>query len=177
MNTSSAETRYEWDRTDSEGDSLPIQSISMPAAENPATHPARLLRHVHLTNRDRDMIQGAMDDKGNKQIALDLGLSENTVKVYRSKIFSKLGVNGHRELARWGRAYAEFERRTAKRYHEQHPDEPQPPTFEDIGLAAWEVFRTAAQTIELTAEQKSEVMELLFTTKKQERAATVAMAT
>jgi hypothetical protein len=123
------------------------------------------------------MIQAAMDDKGNRQIASELGLSENTVKVYRSKIVSKLGVNGRRELARWGRAYAEFERHAAERYHEQHPDEPQPPTFKEIRLAAYEVFRTAAQTIELTAEQKLELIELLFTTKKRDTAATVATAT
>jgi len=177
MNTSSAETRSEGDHTDPNNDVLPSGVNYTPAIEAPAARPARILAHVHLTKRDRDMIQAAMDDKGNRQIAADLGLTENTVKVYRSKIFRKLGLQGHRELARWGRAYAEFERHALERYHEQHPDEPTPPTFEVIEIVAYDVFRAAAQTIELTSEQKSEVIEILFSQKKQEKGATVATAT
>jgi DNA-binding CsgD family transcriptional regulator len=120
----------------------------------------------HLTRRDRDMIQGAMDGKRNKIIAADHDISENTVKVYMSRLFVKLGVDRRAGLANWGRAYAESERLIAERYREMHPDlelKEQTPSFRVKELAKFDVFRTMAASIQMTREQAYEIAVILST--------------
>jgi two-component system nitrate/nitrite response regulator NarL len=51
-----------------------------------------------LTTRESEVIQRAARGKTNKRIAVDLGLSEHTVKNYLCRAFEKLGVSSRVEL-------------------------------------------------------------------------------
>jgi DNA-binding NarL/FixJ family response regulator len=59
----------------------------------------------NLTDREREILQLLGLGQPNKQIALGLGISENTVKFHISAIFSKLGVNNRTEALRAGNKY------------------------------------------------------------------------
>jgi FixJ family two-component response regulator len=50
-------------------------------------------RHAHLTTRQRQILSLIIEGKLNKQIAAQLGLSENTIKVHRHRIMEKMGVS------------------------------------------------------------------------------------
>jgi DNA-binding NarL/FixJ family response regulator len=52
-----------------------------------------------LTARERHIIAAIVDGATNRQVAEDLGLSEQTVKNYLSTIYDKLGVSNRLELA------------------------------------------------------------------------------
>lgn len=49
-------------------------------------------RFALLTAREREIVQGVATGKANKVIAADLGISERTVEVHRSRAFHKLGI-------------------------------------------------------------------------------------
>jgi DNA-binding CsgD family transcriptional regulator len=119
----------------------------------------------HITRREHDMIQGVIAAKRNKEIASDLGISENTVKVYLFKLCNKLGIlDGRSALANWGRAYAESVKRTEERYRELFPEaaiEPRPPEFEHTQVAEYDVFKAMAQTLEFTPAQVAETIAAL----------------
>jgi len=51
-----------------------------------------------LSSREREVIQLIATGRRNRRIALDLGISENTIKFHVSKIFRKLGVSSRAEL-------------------------------------------------------------------------------
>jgi FixJ family two-component response regulator len=53
-----------------------------------------------LTVRERDVLDGLVDGKGNKVIAGDLGISVRTVEAYRASIMEKLGVRSFAEAVR-----------------------------------------------------------------------------
>jgi DNA-binding NarL/FixJ family response regulator len=55
-----------------------------------------------LTDREMDIMQYLGQGHQNKQIALALGISENTVKFHVASIFSKLGVSNRTEAVRVG---------------------------------------------------------------------------
>jgi FixJ family two-component response regulator len=57
-------------------------------------------RHATLTPRERDVLEGVVAGRLNKQIAADLGTSERTVKGHRARIMTKLGVGSLPELVR-----------------------------------------------------------------------------
>lgn len=57
----------------------------------------------HLTHREMQIKQGTMLAKSNKEIAYDLGITENTVKVYSSRLYQKLGIHTRLELSLVGR--------------------------------------------------------------------------
>jgi FixJ family two-component response regulator len=50
-------------------------------------------RHARLTARQRQILALIIEGKLNKQIAGELGLSENTVKVHRHRIMEKMGTS------------------------------------------------------------------------------------
>ncbi len=50
-------------------------------------------RHARLTTRQRQILALIIEGKLNKQIAAELGLSENTVKVHRHRIMEKMGTS------------------------------------------------------------------------------------
>lgn len=53
-----------------------------------------------LTPRELDLVRGVLAGKRNKEIAFELGITENTVKVYLCRLYAKFGVtNGRLEFA------------------------------------------------------------------------------
>jgi FixJ family two-component response regulator len=57
-------------------------------------------RRERLTPREREVMARIAGGRRNKQIAAELGLSENTVKVHRHHIMEKMGVATFAELMR-----------------------------------------------------------------------------
>jgi len=62
-----------------------------------------------LTPRESEVLQHVVQGKLNKQIAFDLGIHERTVKLHRTAITTKLGVQSTAELTRLWIAVAEQE--------------------------------------------------------------------
>lgn len=59
------------------------------------------LRTGNLSQQQQQIIDAIMSGCSNKEIARDLSLSERTIKYHLTRIFSKLGVSGRMELARY----------------------------------------------------------------------------
>jgi len=57
-------------------------------------------RFEKLSNREREVLEDVLRGALNKQIADDLGICERTVKLHRTSITRKLGVQSVAELAR-----------------------------------------------------------------------------
>ena len=53
-----------------------------------------------LTPREREVLEGVVAGRLNKQIAGDLGISEKTVKVHRARVMEKLDASSVAELVR-----------------------------------------------------------------------------
>ena len=51
-----------------------------------------------LSTRQIDVLEGILDGKSRKEIAADLYLSENTVKMHTSSLYRVLGVSSRDEL-------------------------------------------------------------------------------
>ena len=51
-----------------------------------------------LTNREVEILRLIVGGKSNKEIAVDLGLSVNTVAVHRANIMESLGIHNTAEL-------------------------------------------------------------------------------
>jgi FixJ family two-component response regulator len=68
-------------------------------AARQAEFDARLAR---LTPREHEVLNLLIDGKGNKEIALALGLSRKTVDIHRSHVMMKLGVDSLLEIAKMG---------------------------------------------------------------------------
>lgn len=62
--------------------------------------PAR--RRVTLTPREREIVLLLRQGLRNKQIAIEMGITEGTVKIYLFRLFHKLDVRNRFELARCG---------------------------------------------------------------------------
>ncbi len=62
--------------------------------------PAR--RRVSLTPREREIVVLLRQGLRNKQIAVEMGITEGTVKIYLFRLFHKLDVRNRFELARCG---------------------------------------------------------------------------
>lgn len=117
---------------------------------------------MRLTARERDMIQGVIDGKRNKDIAAQFGIAENTVKVYFSRLFAKVGVESRLGLAQWGRAYTEAQLRVQARYHELHPDQPESqPDLKVVEVAEFDVLKALLRTVDLNWPQRLEVLRML----------------
>jgi len=59
-------------------------------------------RRVSLTPREREIVMLLRQGLRNKQIALEMGITEGTVKIYLFRLFHKLDVRNRLELARCG---------------------------------------------------------------------------
>jgi DNA-binding NarL/FixJ family response regulator len=55
-------------------------------------------RESGLTARELEVLQHIVSGKSNKEIAVDLGLSANTVAVHRANIMDALGIHKTAEL-------------------------------------------------------------------------------
>lgn len=53
-----------------------------------------------LTVREREVMRGVLRGSLNKQIALELGIAEPTVKIHRGRVMEKLGVTSVADLVR-----------------------------------------------------------------------------
>ncbi len=53
-----------------------------------------------LSNREREVMELVVTGMLNKQIALQLGITESTVKVHRGRVMEKIGVDSVAELVR-----------------------------------------------------------------------------
>ena len=63
-------------------------------------------RFETLTAREREVLEHVLRGQGNKQIAWDLGIHERTVKLHRTAITSKVGVQSVAELTQlWVEAF------------------------------------------------------------------------
>jgi len=63
-------------------------------------HEALAERLASLTPREREVLEGVVAGKLNKQIAADLGTAEKTVKVHRARMMEKMHVESVAELVR-----------------------------------------------------------------------------
>lgn len=59
---------------------------------------ARLPEGTVLSARQLDILEGILDGKSRKEIAVDLCLSENTVKMHTSSLYKTLGVTCRKEI-------------------------------------------------------------------------------
>ena len=58
------------------------------------------LRFDSLSGREREVLNLVVDGLLNKQIAAEMGISEKTVKVHRSRVMHKTGARTAAQLAR-----------------------------------------------------------------------------
>lgn len=86
-------------------------------------------RFDRLTARERDVLALVTTGRLNKQIAAELGIAEQTVKVHRGRIMEKLGVESVAELVR-------FVERAAGRTRADPPAPPGVETRSDPGSDA-----------------------------------------
>lgn len=61
---------------------------------------AERIRRVQLTVRELDVLKHLVDGRTNKEIALQLAITESTVKLHANHLFSKLGVQSRTEAMR-----------------------------------------------------------------------------
>lgn len=57
-------------------------------------------RLAQLSPRERDVLEGVVEGKLNKQIAFDLSISPRTVEIYRANLMTKTGARNVAELMR-----------------------------------------------------------------------------
>jgi two-component system, LuxR family, response regulator FixJ len=57
-------------------------------------------RLAALSNREREVLQGLVAGRANKQIAFDLGISPRTVEIYRANLMNKMQAGSLSELVR-----------------------------------------------------------------------------
>lgn len=57
-------------------------------------------RIATLSNRERDVLDGLLAGRGNKQIAYDLGISPRTVEIYRANLMDKMRAESLSDLVR-----------------------------------------------------------------------------
>ncbi|MBI4581061.1 MAG: response regulator transcription factor [Planctomycetes bacterium] len=68
-----------------------------------AAHEAALRTRLdRLTPREREVLDLLIAGKGNKEIALQLGLSRKTIDIHRSHVMMKLGVDSLLDVAKMG---------------------------------------------------------------------------
>ena len=78
------------------------QALSVHRA-GPAPEAARLGAQARLSDlspRERDVLEGVVEGRLNKQIAFDLAISPRTVEIYRANLMTKTGARNMAELMR-----------------------------------------------------------------------------
>ncbi len=70
---------------------LALMGIDAPFLSPPPIQPTEQPSH-NLTDREFDTLKGMAQGKSMKEIGVDIGLSENTVKTHTRQVFRKLGA-------------------------------------------------------------------------------------
>jgi DNA-binding CsgD family transcriptional regulator len=120
---------------------------------------------IRLTKREQTVVQCVLDGHQNKEIAYQLGISENTIKVYLCKLYRKLNVGDRLQLNNWARAYAESQTRVAALVSEIARQTGSDAPTDDRLLktqAAFELVRATLQTAEFTPDQLRTIFQLLM---------------
>lgn len=73
-----------------------LRTVSEPGAGRAAAQS----RLAQLSPRERDVLEGVVEGKLNKQIAFDLSISPRTVEIYRANLMTKTGARNVAELMR-----------------------------------------------------------------------------
>ena len=80
-----------------------LNRTTAPEAANPAPRArpeaSKRISFAALTTRQREVLEGLVEGKSNKQIASELGLSDNTVKIHVAAILRTLGVDNRTQAA------------------------------------------------------------------------------
>jgi two-component system, NarL family, nitrate/nitrite response regulator NarL len=69
-----------------------LAKAAAPSEQNPSQRP--------LTDREREVLRGVFEGLGNKEIAVQLGVSESSVKASLQNLFQKTGVRTRSRLVR-----------------------------------------------------------------------------
>lgn len=72
------------------------------AAAPDAADPVSAERLASLSMRERQVLEGLMAGRSNKEIARDLDISPRTVEIYRAKVMAKMGADSYADLIRSG---------------------------------------------------------------------------
>jgi|GEM_PF-5025713 len=68
-------------------------------------YPPPLLKYIHyskeFTPREFEILNCLLDCNCNKEIAINLGIAYETVRVHRKKIYQKLKINNFAGLITW----------------------------------------------------------------------------
>ncbi len=67
----------------------------------PLPTPASAIGQAGLTRRETEVLRALCDGASNQEIALDLTISDRTVKYHLSSVYRKLGVRGRAAAVRW----------------------------------------------------------------------------
>jgi DNA-binding CsgD family transcriptional regulator len=65
---------------------------------------------VKLTRREEQLVEGVLAGKTNREIAFDLKIKENTVKVYFGRLYPKLGIKRKMDLLKWALSRVELKK-------------------------------------------------------------------
>ena len=82
-----------------------VEGTAFHATGLPAVEGRRVKIEQDITPRERDILRGVSGGRSNRAIAVQLGISEATVKFHLSSIFRKLGLSNRTEAARWALAH------------------------------------------------------------------------
>ena len=104
----------------------------------------RTSERPYLSARYLQLIQGVIDGKRNKQIAAEIGITENTVKVYFCRLFKRLQVDGRLGVAQWARA-----------------NKDRLPAFSEPAATEYATTRAIIAAASFTAEQRTALKSLL----------------
>lgn len=77
---------------------VPVDVSAIPPEQRVQKVLAALQNGETLSAREREILELVLQNKKRKEIALDLCLSENTVKTYTRTLYGKLGVSSREEL-------------------------------------------------------------------------------
>jgi len=77
---------------------LCIDVLSMSSEEKVKVILKSVKEDISISNREMDILKLLLENKKRKDIAIELNLSENTIKTYTRSLYNKLEINNREEL-------------------------------------------------------------------------------